>query len=54
MGLRIMDRDKAFYNFHRDGILQGAVLTHVDDLFLDRTEEFLEEIISKVEKSLMV
>ena len=34
MGFKVMDGDEAFYFLHKDGRLQGAVLTHVDDFNL--------------------
>ena len=54
MGLCVMDRDEAFYFFHKDGVLLEAILTHVDDFNLAETDEFVEEIISKVEQNLIV
>ena len=54
MGLRVMDGDEAFYFLHKDGHLQGAVLTHVDDFNLAGTDDFVEEIITQVEQKLMV
>ena len=54
MGLWVMDRDEVFNFFHKDGIFQGAVMTHIDDFNLARTEEFVQEIISKAEQDLTV
>ena len=54
MGLKVMDGDEAFYFLHKNGQLQGAVLTHVDDFNLAGTDEFVAEVISKVEKQLTV
>ena len=41
MGLKVMDGDEAFFYLHKDGQLQGAVLTHVDDFNLAGTDEFI-------------
>lgn len=37
--------DEAFYYLHQDGKLQGAILTHVDDFTVARTEDFEEKIL---------
>ena len=59
IGLKVMEGDEAFYYLHEEGELQGAVLTHVDDLILDERAEFIENIragiadvltVSKVER----
>ena len=54
MGLKVMDGDKAFYYLHKNGQLQGAVLTHVDDFNLAGMDEFVAKVISKGEKQLTV
>ena len=48
-GLRILDRDKAFY-FRQDknGNLDGMVSSHVDDFILAGSDRFLEDIIQKI------
>lgn len=43
-----------FYFKHRVGELQGAVLTHVDNLSLAGTDELIKVIIVGVEKTLTV
>ena len=54
-----MPGDEAFYYLHEQGELQGAVLTHVNDLTIVGNANFLEKVkkgisdtltISKVEK----
>ena len=54
MGLSVMDGDEAFHFFLRGGVLQGAVLTHVGDFNLAGTDEYIEEIISEVDRQLDV
>ena len=54
MRLKVMDGDEAFYYLHKNGQLQGAVLTNVDDFNLAGTDKFVAEVISRVEKQLTV
>lgn len=42
LGLKIMPGDEAFYYLREEGELQGAVLTHIDNLILARNAEFIE------------
>ena len=54
LDLKTIEGDEAFYYQNLDGNFQGAVLTHVDDFEVTGTTEFVEEIISVVEKELIV
>ena len=54
MNLHTLDGNEAFYFRNIDGQLLGAVITHVDDFNMANTDEFLEEVISLVEKELNV
>ena len=45
-----MDGDEAFYFLHKNGQLQGAVLTYVDDFNLAGTEEFVNKVLTKLLK----
>ena len=52
--LKTIEGDKAFYYRNVDGNFHGAVLTRVDDFELTGTNDFVEEIITVVEKELTV
>ena len=52
--LKTVEGDKAFYYCNLDGDFHGAVLTHVDDFEVTGTTDFVEEIISMVEKELTI
>ena len=52
--LKTIEGDKAFYYKNQDGDFQGAVLTHVDDFELTGTNDFVEDVISVVEKELTI
>ena len=54
MGLKVMDGDEAFYYLHKDGQLEGAVITHVDDFNLAGTDKFVAKVIKEVEAQLTV
>ena len=54
LNLKTVEGDKAFYYLNLDGDLHGAVLTHVDDFEVTGTADFVEEIISVVEKELTI
>ena len=49
-----MDRDKAFYFLHQEGILQGCVITHVDDFTIAGKKEFIDRVLILVEIELTV
>ena len=53
MGLRIMDRDEAFYSLHENRCLRGAVLTHVD-YFKLAADDFVEKVLEEVERELTI
>ena len=52
--MKVMEGDKAFYYLHKDGVLKGAVITHVDDFTLAGTSIFIQEVLEMVEKELTV
>ena len=54
LGLCTIDGDEAFYFLNNDGNLLGAILTHVDDFNVARTDEFIENAINIVEHELTV
>ena len=55
MGIKVMLRDEAFYFMHdKDGEFMGAVLTHVDDLFIVGTDEFVEKFRVGIAEALTV
>ena len=52
--LKTVEGDEAFYYWNLDGDFQGAVLTHVDDFELTGTTDFVDEIITVVEKEFTI
>ena len=48
MNFCTIDGDVAFYYFHEDGHLQGAILTHVDDFHLTGIDNLIKKIPSQV------
>ena len=52
--LKTVEGDEAFYYCNLDGDHHGAVLTHVDDFEVTGTTEFVEEIISVVDRELTI
>ena len=49
-----MEGDEVFYYKHQDNELQGAVITHVDNFTLARTEVFIKEVLETVARDLTV
>ena len=45
MGMKVMEGDEAFYYLHRDGVLRGAVITHVDDFTLAGIPDFIKKVL---------
>ena len=54
LNLKTVEGDEAFYYCNLDGDLHGAVLTHVNDFEVTGITDFVEEIISVVEKELTI
>ena len=54
LNLKTVEGDEAFYYRNLDSDFHGAVLTHVDDFEVTGTTDFVEEIISVVEKELTI
>ena len=54
IGLKVMEGDEAFYYLHKDGILRGAVITHMDDFNLAGKDDLIEEVLEIVDKELTV
>ena len=54
LNLKTVEGDEAFYYRNLDGNLHGAVLTHVDDFEVTGIYNFVEKIISVVEKELTI
>ena len=54
IGLKVMEGDEAFYYQHEDGELKGAVITHVDDVTLAGTEDFIYKVLEIMNRDLMV
>ena len=42
--MKVMPGGEAFYYKYEKGELMGAVLTHVDDFLMVRTDEFVEKL----------
>ena len=54
MGMKVMEGDEAFYYLHKDEILRGAIITHIDDFTLAGTPDFIKEVLEMVERELTV
>ena len=54
LGLCTIDGDEAFYFMNENGSLSGEILTHVDNFNVAGTPEFIEKVISHVERELTV
>ena len=54
MGLKTVKGDEAFYYRHKDGKLEGMILSHVDDFNMAGTEKFLGEIRTMLKTELSV
>lgn len=50
LNLKTVEGDEAFYHCNLDSNLHWVVLTHVDDFEVTGTTDFVEEMISVVEK----
>ena len=49
IGMKVMEGDEAFYYLHRDGILRGVIIPHVDDFTLTGMTDFIKEVLEMVE-----
>ena len=49
MGFWVLDGDEAFYFLHKNGKLQGAVITHVENFKPAGTEDFIQRVLDQVE-----
>ena len=54
MGMKVMEGDEAFYYLHRDGVLRGGVITHINNFTLAGTSYFIKEVLVMVERELTV
>ena len=54
LGLHTIHGDEAFYFSNVDGVLHGAILTHVDDFNIAGTPDFIKKVIDHVGRELMV
>ena len=54
IGMKVMEGDKAFYYLHRDGILKGAMMTHIDNFTLAGMTDLIQEVLEMVERELTV
>ena len=53
LGLCTIHGDEAFYFSNVDGVLHGAILTHVDDFNIAGTPDFIKRVIDHVGRELM-
>ena len=54
MGMSVVEGDAAFYYLH-DGIkLKGMVITHVDDFTIAGEEDFVKNVVEKVQTELTI
>ena len=54
IGLKVMEGEEAFYFPHRDGELNDAVITNVDDFTLAVNEDFIKEVLETVARELTI
>ena len=54
LGLCTIHGDEAFYFSNVDGVLHGAILTHVDDFNIAGTPDFIKKVINHVGRELTV
>ena len=54
LGLCTIHGDEAFYFSNVDGVLHGAILTHVDDFNIAGTPDFIKKVIDHVGRELTV
>jgi len=54
LGLHNIHEDEAFYFTNVDGVLHGAILTHVDDFNIAGTPDFIKKVIGRVGRELTV
>ena len=54
LGLHTIHGDEAFYFSNVDGVLHGAILTHVDDFDIAGTSDFIKKVIDHVGRELTV
>ena len=52
--IKTVPGDEAFYYRHKNGKLEGMILTHVDDFQIAGTEEFLKEVREELKTKLKV
>ena len=49
-----MEGDKVFYYLHRDGILKGGIIMHVDNFTIAGTSDFIKDVLDMVETELTI
>ena len=54
LGLHTNHGDEAFYFSNVNGVLHGAILTHVDDFNIAGTPDFIKKVIDHVGRELTV
>ena len=54
LDMKMMDGDEAFYFLHQGGLLQGCVITHIDDFTIAGKKEFIDRVLNLVEIELTV
>ena len=52
--MKVMEGYEAFNYLHRDGVLKGGIITHIDNFTLAGTSDFIKEVLKMVETELMV
>merc|ERR1712163_71437 len=54
MGLRTLPGDEAVYYQHKNGKLEGMILSHVDNFTIAGTQEFVQRIVTGIEEKFTV
>merc|ERR1712002_1135235 len=54
MGLKTLPGDEAVYYQHKNGKLEGMLLSHVDDFTIAGTKEFVQRIVAGIEENFTI
>ena len=48
LGMKTVHGDEVFYYSNIEGVLHGAILTHVDDFYIAGTPDFVKRVIDHI------
>ena len=49
MNMKMVEGDEAFYYLHQGGLLQGCIITHVDDFTIASKKVFIDRVLRLVD-----